>query len=382
MPTLWRYLISQFIKITLFCVLAFVAILLTMRLDEIAHFAALGAPLSYILLFAFFQIPYILPIAIPISCLIASLILIQRLSNAHELTALRACGFGLRHILTPILITSAFLSLANFWIGSELATQSHLTTNILKTELRAINPLLLLNNKHLMRMKGIYFDGLGPSRVGEYASEVILAIPNRNNSRLNLLIAQNLRSTPSYFAGEGVTLITNLGSEEEKQFDHLLIENMEHSMTDLKDFSQLLQKKVWAINNDYLKMSLLLARVKEQKQALEKARTDDALKDQIKPLRQQLNRSFSDIARRASVAIAVFSFTLMGAAFGINISRRRSNRNLYIAILLTTLYLISFFVAKGADQNFPLAASLYMIPPFMIVLFSVYVLNRVAKGIE
>ena len=42
MPVLWRYLIAYFLRIAIVCVLAFIAILLTMRLDEIAHFAALG----------------------------------------------------------------------------------------------------------------------------------------------------------------------------------------------------------------------------------------------------------------------------------------------------------------------------------------------------
>src|SRR5688500_9040606 len=113
-PLLWRYSLGHFLKIALACVCAFIAILLTMRLDEIAHFAALGAPFPYIILYTLYQIPYILPIAIPLSCLIASLIFIQRLSNTHELTALRASGFALRDLLAPILLTAAFLSLCNF----------------------------------------------------------------------------------------------------------------------------------------------------------------------------------------------------------------------------------------------------------------------------
>jgi lipopolysaccharide export system permease protein len=382
MPILWRYLLSHFLKVTIFCVLAFIAILLTMRLDEIAHFAALGTPLSSILLFTLYQIPYILPIAIPISCLIASLITIQRLSNTHELTALRACGFSLRDLLSPLLLAAAFLSLVNFWIVSEVATQSHLTTNILKSEMRSINPLLLLNNKHLMRLKGIYFDALGPSRVGESASEVILAIPNKHQDRLNLLIAQQLKASPSAFIGQEVTLITGLKSEEENQFDHLLVENMGESITLVQDFSKLLQKKVWTVNNDYLKMSLLLVRIQEEQAALEKAKTEKQPPSQIKQLRTQLYRSFSDIARRLSIAMAILSFTLMGMAFGINISRKRKYRSLYFAIFLTLLYLIAFFVAKGVDQNWALATSLYLAPHVILILSSMIMLKRVSKGIE
>lgn len=382
MPILWRLLLSHFFKIVFFCVLAFVSILLTMRLDDIAHFAALGAPLSYILLFTFFQIPYILPIALPISCLIAALILVQRLSSSHELTALRACGFSIKNILMPILLAAALLSFCNFWMVSEIATRSHLTTNLLKNDMRSINPLLLLNNKHLMRLKGIYFDGLGPSKVGESASQVVLVVPNSHQQRLNLLVADLLRSTSEVFIGQGVTFVSSLDAAQEDGYDHLLIENMEESITSTEDFSQLLQKKVWTVNNDYLSTKLLLIRIEEQKMALKKGEDEHLDRAQIKQLKAAFNRSRSEITRRVSMALAPFTFTLMGAAFGINISRRKSRKLIYLPIILTTFFLTAFFTAKAADQYLYLASLLYSIPHLLIIVISLLVLKRVEKGIE
>lgn len=377
MPLLWRYLLYHYLRVVLFCVLAFVCILLTMQLDEIAHFAALGAPLPYILLFTFYQIPYILPIAIPISCLIAALLLFQRLSDSHELTALRASGFGLRHLFAPIFLASILLSGLNFLIVSEVATQSHLTTNLLKSKLRSINPLLLLNNKHLMRLKGIYFDALGTSRVGEYASDILLVIPNSHQERLNLFIAKSLQASTTSFKGNKVTLLTTLDGDNIENFDHLLIENINELTTSADDFSQLLQKKVWTINNDYLSLPLLLIRIEEQKKAL-----NEAQKSEVKSLRSQLNRSYSEILRRVSLSIAAFTFTLMGVAFGINISRRKKYTNLGSVIGLTILYLICFFVAKGTEYNLALAATLFLTPHLIIVIYSLFTLNKVSRGVE
>lgn len=383
MPLLWRYLISHFLKIALACVVAFIAILLTMQLDDIAHFAALGAPLPYILLFTLHQIPYILPIALPLSCLIASLLLIQRISNTHELTALRASGFSLSNILAPIWLTAAFLAIGNFWIISEMGTQSHLQTNLLKSELRSINPLLLLHNKHLMRLKGFYFEALGASRVGESASEVVLALPNRHHQRLHLMVAQNLKSSSDLFNGEGVTFITGMATEQEDEdFDQLLVENMGKSSTQVSDFSDMLQKKVLTINNDYLQMPLLLARRQEQKQLLQEAQLKENNQEQIKSLKTQINRSFSEIIKRFSIAIAVFSFTLMGTAFGISISRKRHYYSLYFVIILTTMYLVAFFVAKGIDHQCWPATALYLVPHILIICASLFFLKRTSKGIE
>lgn len=382
MPVLWCYLTSFFLRIAATCILAFISILLTMQLDDIAHFAALGAPLHYIILFTLHQIPYILPIALPLSCLIASLLLIQRLSSTHELTALRAGGFALLDIFAPIWLTAAFLAMGNFWITSEIATQSHLQSNLLKSELRSINPLLLLHNKHLMNLKGFYFETLGASRVGESASEVILALPNQHHERLHLMIAQNLKAASRLFNGEDVTLITGVASEQEEDFDQLLVENMKKSSTNISDFSDILQKKVWTVHNDYLQMPLLLARIQEQKELLQDAQIKGESKDQLKPLKTQLNRSLSEITRRFSIAIAVFSFTLMGTAFGINISRRRNYRSIYSVIALTNLYLIAFFVAKGLDHQFWLASALYLIPHLLIICASLFVLRCAARGVE
>jgi lipopolysaccharide export system permease protein len=382
MPILWRYLLSNFLKVTFFCVASFVGILLTMRLDEIAHFAALGAPLSYIFLFTLYQIPYILPIAIPISGLIAALIVIQRMSETHELTALRACGFALRDILAPLLLAAAFLVPFNFWIISEVATQSHLTTNSLKEEMRSVNPLLILNNKHFMRLKGIYFKALGSSRVGESASEVILALPNSNQQRLNLFIAQNLKAGPDAFLGQGVTLLTSLKSSTEETFDNLLIENIKESITLKEEFAQVMQKKSWTVHNDYLKASFLFIRMEEQKEELRLAKLDQKDPSEIKSIKAALAQTSSDLIRRLSLGLAAFTFTLMGAAFGINISRNKRRTGLFAAIFLTVFFLISFFVAKGVDRNFPLATSLYLGPHLIIILTSLFVLKRTTQGIE
>lgn len=378
MPLLWRYFITHFLNVTGACVLAFIAILLTMRLDEIAHFAALGAPVSTILLFVFYQIPYILPIALPLSCLISSLILMQRISMTQELTALRASGFSLKNLVAPILITAAFLALLNFWVISEIATQTHLQSNLLKSELRSINPLLLLHNKHLMRLKGLYFETLGPSHVGESASDAILAMPNNTNQRLNIMLAKNLIATSTSFIGKEVTLLTTTPHDSQEEFDDLLIEHMKDSSTQVEDFSKILQKKVWKINNDYLTLPLLLVRLEEQKKVFSKLTE----KSELKALKQQINQSLSEITKRLSISFAVISMTLMGTAFGINISRRSSRRNLGFVILLTLFYLISFFVAKGADENFILAAILYLVPLVLIAAISCAVLRRVSKGKE
>lgn len=381
MPILWRYLLGHYLKVLTLCLLSFIAILLTTRLDEIAHFATMGPEAKLILAFILHQIPYILPIALPISCLISSLLLVQRLSQTHELTALRAAGLSLRNIICPILLAAVFLGLCNFYVISELSTKSHLTTGKLKNELRSLNPLLLLHNKHILKLKGIFFHALGATRMGEQASDVVVALPNKNNKSIHLLLAKQLVATSSDFVGKGVTLITSVNREDSgalspRQYpEFLFTENIAEAFTTSHDFSQLIYKKVWSLNNDHLRLPLLLVRLADQQQNLPQEEGEA-----LKQLKKEINRGFSEILRRISVAAAVVTFTLMGIAFGMSVSRIKSQWNLIIVLALTALYLASFFSGKNFDHFILTAALCYLIPHALIIALSLWKLKRITAG--
>lgn len=381
-PIIWRYLLVHYLKVLGFCVVAFIAILLTTRLDEIARFATLGAQSRFVLLFALYQIPYILPIAIPISCLISSIILFQRLSTTHELTALRACGMALRQITGPILIAGAYLSLINLFIVSEIATQSHLQTKQLENELRSINPLLLLQNTQLLKMKGLYASVLGPNQPGEYAHDVVLAMNNRHSSRLHLVLAQNLENDQDNISGKNLTIVSGMGADDPNRFDHLVLENIETATTPAKEFSRIATKGGWKLNNDHLRLPLLIVRTHEQYQELRAAKQAHLPPLEITRHRRRFNGCLTEIFRRLSVAVAAFTFTLMGAAFGISISRNRSKRGIFWVIALAALYLSAFFMAKTFDHLFVVSTLFHSLPHLIIIVLSIQTLLRVTRGIE
>jgi len=373
-PIIWRFLIGQYLKVMGLSVVAFIAVLLVTRLNDIAHFCSLDATGKLIFLFILYQIPFVLPIALPIACLLSAILLVQQLSKTHELTALRACGVSIQSFMTPIFFVSGFLALINFYIVSELTTTSHLHSNLWKCELKSINPLLLLRNKHLMRMRGAYCHALGHSRMGESASQVVMAIPNKKSGRIHLLLAEELSTTGNLFLGKDLTLVT--AKKHDHAVDDLMIENIGESTTTALGFSQLFQEKAWKVNHDHLQMGLLLSRLKEEKKRLAKEI------DEPQTIKKNINRCYSEIIRRLSVALAVFTFTFLGAAFGIRISRRSSNLMIFCVIGLAAGYLAAYFMAKGVDHAIIPAALIYLLPHVILVTLSIWVLKRVSKGIE
>lgn len=383
MPILWRYLLSHYLRVFFLCVASFIAILLTLRLGEIAYFATLGPQALSILWFALQQIPYVLPIAFPVSALISSALLVQGLSQSRELTAMRSCGFALKDILAPVLIAALFLSAMNFYVISELSTASHLSSGQLKNQLRSVNPLLLLNNKLLMHMKGLYFDTLGSSHVGEYAEDIVFLAPTNHSDRLSLIAAKRIDVTPDLFSENQMTIITTRSPKgENPDAEQMVIENMRASSTTIQEFSQLLEKKIWSVNNDHLQLPQLLVRKNETYKALQESIQKNASKDNIKEARQNYHRTLTEIIRRFSVALAVFSFTLMGLAFGISISRNKSSLGILYIIVLASMYLVSFFIAKNFDQAIIAASLLYLVPHAVIWTASLLTLRKIAHGIE
>lgn len=367
LPLLWRYLIKNYLQVGLLSVVAFIAILLTSRLEEIARFASFGANPQLIGLFALFQIPYILPIAIPVGCLISSILLMQRLSKNHELTALRSAGFSIRDILSPILITSILIAIFNFYSASELATASHLRANLLKNKLFSINPLLLLNNKHLMRMKGFYYDSLGPSKMGQSANDALIAVPNQGKDTLNLILANQLESTDQEFKTKQLSLITPIKSANETGFQNVLLETVGEAVFSIADFAHLIQKKVYQASNDSLTMGLLLIRLNDLKASSE---------DQ-----KSIRQVYSEIARRISAGLSPITFTLLGLAFGMSVSRMKNSFQLVFPIGLAALYLVCFFAAKAMESKVLISYLLYLVPHLVIIAASLRKISKINRGI-
>ncbi len=367
MSIFWRYLLTQYLKVFLLAVVSFIAILLVSRLEEIAHFATMGAPISTIACFILYQIPYILPIAVPISCLISAMIFFQNLSHTQELTAFRSGGIPLRMIIAPILVASSFLSLGNFYISSELSTASHLATKRMLYNLTSVKPLILLQNAKIAKLKGAYVQ-MDPLRHGEAAKDLVISVHNRGRDRLSLLLAKQLEMKEGELAADHVTLITTAPSTSPNGFDHLMIENQLKTKSPAPEFAHLLRKQGWKIANDNLRFSLLRIRLAQLKQCDAEQRV--------------INKCYSEISRRFSLGIAPLTFTLRGIAFGMEISRNRSKRSIAWVLALAAFALTAFFVGKELDHLFWIASCFFLLPHITIIGCSLRTLHRINRGIE
>lgn len=373
----WRYLIGQYFKVLALSVAAFTSLLVVMRLEETARFASLGASWKHVLIFNLFELPHMLPVALPISCLLSAYFLFQRLSQSHELVAMRASGLSLPAILSPVLLTAGLLCCLNFYVTSEISTTSLLASRKMARELTTMNPLALLQNLKFLRQKEIFVSS--QKKAGSSCVEdMVVIVRNHSNDRLNLMSAKKMGYENKDLSCNNVCFVSNLPAQEHYGFDHLLLENQQLLKMPAVEFTQLLKESSWRVSPDYLRMGLLLVKREGEKQALENAlsKKDKAYR------RKKLSQTDNEIARRFAMGFGPILFSLLGCTYGISINRRRSKKALLYTIGLSALALCCFVTAKESARNYSHSLYLYVLPYLVIVAICLRRLRKLSSGKE
>lgn len=362
-PLLWRYLSRSYFQTFFLSLCAFVGILIVMRLQEIARFATSGAGPLKVVLFALFQVPYILPMAIPISCLIATLILFHRLSFSHELTALRSSGFSLKNIRAPLIYIATLLSLANFTIASELSPRCKALSKELIFDLVKTNPLFPLQRDSLVKLKKAYYH-IGNLKDNTSAQDVLLVTKSRSNNVMTLLFAKDLHIEGEWVKGNQLAFISSMDAKKEG-FGHLIIENQHEMQIQAQSLSQFLQKVDNSMHSDYLSLHELVA------YGIAKKGSPLLCRDVL-----------FEITRRISLGLSPLTLTLLGIAFGIHIGRSSSRTGLLKAALLTALLLSCFIAAKSFEKMQIVALTIFLVPHPLLASLSLLKLKKVDQGVE
>ncbi len=334
-----------------------------MRFKDIAEFATLNSNGLSIFLFSLYQLPYVLPVAIPVSCVIASILLFQKMSHSQELTALRAAGLSLKNLLYPLFIAGLLLSLLNFTIVAEIGPRCRFLAKELSYQMTSSNPFYIFNKITEGKLTNVYVE-IRTLRGGKKAKDVLLILNNRQHQRLGVMTAKELTIEGTEMLGKDVSIISSVTGEGDDNYDHLVIENQEAMSTQAATFSKMLHDAKWHLRPEYMSLKDLILRVKISRKAF------------------WSNTHALEIARRLSLALTPLAFTLLGAAFGMEIGRQRNKKGILWSVALTALYLSAFIGAKSM-KHFPKAAwALYFLPFLVIALFSIRSLKRVSRGLE
>lgn len=364
MPILWRYLLKNYFQVLFLCITGFISVLLVTRVQEIARLAALNSQIDVIALFTLCQIPYILPIALPISGLISAILLFERLSYTQELTAFRASGLSVKTLSTPILMAAFLLSVVNFIIAAELTPRCRLYSRDLIQNVTTINPLFLMKKTKLIKLEDSYVD-MKMTQLGKEAKDIIFAVKNHSNNRLSLMTAKRFMVEDNLMTGKNVTLISNIVQENPNLYDHLIIENQETMSTSASALSALMQKSTQKLGVEHLSFKNILSTFSDPT---------------AKP--KTIKKAQFELCRRLFFPCITFAFTLLGLSLGMQIGRGRKKKGIYLAILLSSFTFICSIAAKSY-YLFPYKVLFfYFLPIPILFLVSFWFQKRILGGVE
>jgi lipopolysaccharide export LptBFGC system permease protein LptF len=144
MRVLNRYLIADYLVIFFVTLVIFTFVMSLIPLLKAVDMLARDFPLKTIVSIYFFNFPYQLTFAIPVSCLTAALLLFGRLSMDGELNALRASGLHIAQIAAPVLILALGFTVICLFINHWASPKSHYNRNKAFASVEEMNPLDLI----------------------------------------------------------------------------------------------------------------------------------------------------------------------------------------------------------------------------------------------
>jgi lipopolysaccharide export system permease protein len=378
-PTLWRYFLSQYMKVFGLSLFGFLVLLLSTRLEDFARFVSLGASFPLAALYIAYQIPYVMQIALPISSLIASLFLFQKLSQNKALTAMRASGLGLFEIITPLLVASTIIALLTFRFVLDVSATARHRAKELEFRLRSTNPLALVHNKKMLEAGGVSVEMKGSLQRDGRTTDFIMAVKNHDNSHPYLFLAKEMWVENNIVRGKNVSLISTFEGPRPAFYNHLLIENSRESFFCLDDLSRAVSDDRIRPSNDSSQLRFLFAKKKDLAEQLAMKKADGK---KAKHQQNLYSSCVSEIERRASLSLAILSCAMFGAAYGMFSTRVSSRLRLFIVAGAMMFFLISYLGAKAIDRNVTLAAWLYFLPHLLFFAIATVRLRNIEHGQE
>ena len=154
MKRLDRFILTSFagpfVAILLVVIFALMMQFLWLYIDELV---GKGLGLSVILEFLFWGGCTILPLALPLTTLLASMMTIGQMAENNELIAIKASGVSVVRVFLPIFVVSIGISIAAFFAGNDLVPEAFNNIYTMREDIK--------NTKDEIKIpSGIFYDGI------------------------------------------------------------------------------------------------------------------------------------------------------------------------------------------------------------------------------
>jgi lipopolysaccharide export system permease protein len=323
--------------------------------------------------------PFIVPYALPLGMLTGVLLTLGRLSSDSEITAMRAAGLSIPRIAMPALLLAGLGALMALRINFETMPWAKVQY---ETEFAAAiraNPLSFIRPKTFIREFPGYVVYVG-SMNGADVHDFWLWQLDADRRVVRFVRAQSGRVDYDGATNEFIVTLNDARIED-------------HDRANPSDFTQPLRINTFG-QIDPFRLSLAryvgapavhqkLQWMTYRELVAEKARVEalPVAPDAHRQHERDVLKVTLTIQDKINLALAVFSFALIGIPLGIKVSRRETSANLGIAVVLALSYYFLVVVVGWLDQHPEYHPEVLMWAPNVIFLaMGIWLLRRLGRA--
>ncbi len=366
MKTLHRHLFADFMVYVLTATAALVFVVCVALVFGTADLMVRGVGAAAFLKVVALGIPTILPFALPVSLLTASLLLFGRLSSDGEITAMKAGGMSLWRVVSPLLLFALLTSLVCVWINNRTVPRNRYAQRRLLEELSAVAPLdFFPAGQTISEFPGLT---VWVERI-EDDELVNLRIYDRRQGQTQRDIHAR-RGTVS-LTDDGHGLMLDLFDVTIDPFDEnrpgpALVGRWPLRLGDVR------QRRSYRERPGDFELDELRSRIRTLQES--GSLSDEAERDrEIMALRVEINKRFA-------LSAACFAFVLLGIPLGIKAHRRESSIGGAISLAVLLVFYVVLVLVESLRRHPQFRPDILIWTPVLISLFFGWRLVRRAEG--
>lgn len=370
MLILYRYLSSEFIGKTLIAaaILNFVMILVNVQRRALHFLVNEDYPVTLILSFIGYLLPFLLSYSLPWSVLVATLLIFGRLSADHELIAIRSCGISMGHVIAPFMIIAMLFTAISVYINGEIAPRCQTAARNLFTNFALENPYAIFETDHFVdqlpgftiyvtrkdknRMEGINIYQLSPT-----------GFPLRN-----IRAEWGELNRPDTLSNELVLTLNNVRMEERDPNNLESLSAIQYG----RNFQQY-----------EFRFSLeQIVREKEENKSIMEYTFSDLFRELLFVPEPRYSQGFVlvEMHKRLSLPFACFTFVLVGIPLGIRMQRSEKSIGILVSFGVAMIYYLFVLAADALRQKTGFYPELLLwMPNIIFNAFGLYMLYRQNK---
>ncbi|MFT5130181.1 MAG: lipopolysaccharide export system permease protein [Rhodothermales bacterium] len=292
---------------------------------------AKGVPLGTLLKLVSYRLPQVLGFTIPLGLFVSALLVFNRMSSEHEISALRASGISMLQVSAPVLFLGIVLSALCVWMQfATIPTYTGKAKWLVRAE-SVKNPLMLISENQFIEL----FDGY------------IIYVGRKSGNEVRDIHIYSL-------SDEGVIqrkIDANKGEirvDDDAKVIHLMLYNATIDTVDPEAPHDPLRSRRLKAGDCEFPLSYgerLHARSLTQRVAQMQTKELFARVQIYSERGQDPTPLFVEINLRAAMGLTPFSLLLLALPLGIRVTRQDNTRALFVGILVPLLYftLISLF---------------------------------------